>query len=143
MKIIVGSDHAGFQLKGTIASLLKEKGIEVVDVGTNGTESVDYPVYAFKVARAVAAGEAEKGILVCGSGIGMCMAANRVAGVRAVAAYEPFTARMSRRHNDSNVLCLGERFTGRDLAVAIVDDWLREPFEGGRHQRRVDMIDDC
>ncbi|MEN6439538.1 MAG: ribose 5-phosphate isomerase B [Syntrophobacter sp.] len=141
MKVIIGSDHAGFQLKGTIVSFLKEKGIDVVDVGANGTESVDYPVYAYKVARAVAAGEAGQGILVCGSGIGMCMAANRVPGVRAVACYEPFCARMSRRHNDSNVLCLGERFTGRDLAIAIVEDWIQEPFEGGRHQRRVDMID--
>jgi len=141
MKIIIGSDHAGFELKGTIISFLKEKGIEVVDAGTYDTQSVDYPVFAYKVAKGVAAGEAEKGILVCGSGIGMCMTANRVPGVRAVACYEPFAARMSRRHNDSNVLCLGERFTGRDLALAIVEDWIREPFEGGRHQRRVDLID--
>ena len=102
---------------------------------------MDYPVYAFRVARAVARGEAERGILVCGSGIGMCMAANRITGIRAVTGFEPFGARMSRRHNDSNVLCLGSRFTGRDLAMEIVNVWLEEPFEGGRHLRRIDLID--
>ncbi len=142
MKVIIGSDHAGFELKGEIADFLRKEGFEVLDIGTNGTQSVDYPVYAFRVARAVARGEAERGILVCGSGIGMCMAANRVPGVRAVTGHEPFGARMSRRHNDSNILCMGERFTGRDLALAIVSEWIREPFEGGRHQRRVAQMDD-
>ncbi|MHC1727694.1 MAG: ribose 5-phosphate isomerase B [Syntrophobacteraceae bacterium] len=141
MKVCIGADHAGWELKEVIASLLRQSGIDVVDVGTNGPESVDYPVYGFSVARAVARGEAERGILVCGSGIGMCMAANRVPGVRAVIGYEPFGARMSRRHNDSNVLCLGSRFTGRDLALDIVQEWIREPFDGGRHQRRIDLID--
>ena len=141
MKIIVGSDHGGFELKGKIAAYLKEQGYEVEDVGAHGPESVDYPVYAFKVAGAVARGEAERGVLVCGSGIGMSMVANRVAGVRAVAAFEPYGAKMSRRHNDSNVLCLGERFTGLGLAIEILAQWLGEPFEGGRHKRRVDLID--
>lgn len=141
MKIFIGADHAGWELKDLIASHLRQTGIDVVDMGTNGPESVDYPVYAFRVAKAVAAAEADFGILVCGSGIGMCMTANRVRGVRAVNGYEPFGARMSRRHNDSNVLCLGSRFTGRDLALDIVQEWLEEPFEGGRHQRRVDLID--
>ncbi|MEM5788018.1 MAG: ribose 5-phosphate isomerase B [Syntrophobacteraceae bacterium] len=141
MKVILGADHAGFRLKDEVASFLKNEGIEVLDAGTNSGDSVDYPIYAYKVARAVAGGEADMGILVCGSGIGMCMTANRVPGVRAVMGHEPFGARMSRRHNDSNVLCLGERFTGRDLALDIVAEWLKEPFEGGRHQRRVDMID--
>ena len=141
MKIIVGSDHGGFELKGKIAAFLKEHGYEVEDMGTHGPEPVDYPVYAFKVAGAVARGEAERGVLVCGSGIGMSMVANRVAGVRAVAAFEPYGAKMSRRHNDSNILCLGERFTGLGLAIEILAQWLGEPFEGGRHKRRVDLID--
>jgi ribose 5-phosphate isomerase B len=141
MKIMVGSDHGGFELKEKVVAHLKTLNHEVVDAGTYGPESVDYPRYAMKVARAVAGGEAERGILVCGSGIGMSMTANRVAGVRAVLAYEPYGAKMSRRHNDSNVLCMGGRFTGQDLAFEIVDAWLQETFEGGRHQRRVDLID--
>jgi len=141
MKICIGSDHAGFELKEKILSALRKNDFEVVDFGTDSEASVDYPVFAFRVARAVAKGDAERGILVCGSGIGMCMTANRVSGVRAVTGFEPFGAKMSRRHNDSNVLCLGSRFTGRDLAQEIVDVWLSEPFEGGRHQRRVEMID--
>ncbi|MGC9964171.1 MAG: ribose 5-phosphate isomerase B [Syntrophobacteraceae bacterium] len=141
MKIYIGADHAGWVLKDLVASVLTGEAIEVVDVGTNGPDSVDYPVYAFQVARAVAGGQAERGILVCGSGIGMCMAANRVQGVRAVHGCEPFGARMSRRHNDSNVLCLGSRFTGVDLALEIVREWIKEPFEGGRHKRRIDLID--
>lgn len=141
MKICIGSDHAGFGLKERIASFLRDTGLDIADVGTDSEASVDYPVYAFRVARAVATGEAERGILVCGSGIGMCMTANRINGVRAVTGFEPFGARMSRRHNDSNVLCLGARFTGIDLAMEILNVWLREPFEGGRHQRRIDLID--
>jgi ribose 5-phosphate isomerase B len=141
MKVCIGADHAGFELKELVASSLREADIEVVDVGTNSLDSVDYPVYAFRVARAVSGGQADRGILVCGSGIGMCIAANRVPGVRAVKGHEPFEARMSRRHNDSNILCLGARFTGVDLALEIVREWIKEPFEGGRHKRRVDLID--
>jgi ribose 5-phosphate isomerase B len=141
MKIYIGADHAGWGLKDLVVSALRGEGVDVVDVGTNGPEAVDYPIYAFRVAREVACGKAERGILVCGSGIGMCMAANRVEGVRAVHGWEPFGARMSRRHNDSNVLCLGARFTGVDLALEIVREWLKEPFEGGRHKRRIDLID--
>ena len=141
MKIYIGADHAGWVLKDLVASSLREAGNEVVDIGTDGPDSVDYPTYAFRVARAVRGGQAERGILVCGSGIGMCMAANRVPGVRAVHGFEPFGARMSRRHNDSNILCLGARFTGIDLALEIVAEWIKEPFEGGRHKRRIDLID--
>jgi len=141
MKIMVGCDHGGFELKDKIVAYLGTLGHEVVDAGTNSLESVDYPHYAMKVARAVARGEADRGILVCGSGIGMNMTANRVPGIRAVLAYEPYGAIMSRRHNDSNVLCMGGRFTGLDMALQIVDVWLREPFEGGRHQRRIELID--
>ncbi len=142
MRIIIGADHGGYQLKATIISFLRKEGFDdVVDIGTNSADSVDYPVYGLKVARAVAAGEADRGILVCGSGIGMCMSANRIPGARAAAAYEPFAAKMSRRHNNCNILCLGERFTGRDLALEIVSVWLREEFEGGRHARRTELLD--
>lgn len=141
MKIVVGCDHGGYDLKDELAARLRQAGHEVADMGCNGPESVDYPDYAEAVGHAVVEGRAERGLLVCGSGIGMCIAANRIAGVRAVNASEPYTAKMSRRHNDSNVLCLGGRFVGRDLAAEILDTWLNEPFEGGRHQRRIDLID--
>jgi ribose 5-phosphate isomerase B len=141
MRVYVGADHAGFELKDTVAAALKKADVTVVDVGTDGPSSVDYPVYAFEVAKAVAAGQADRGILVCGSGIGMSMAANRIKGVRAVNGQGTYEARMSRRHNDSNVLCLGARFIGVDLALEIVREWLAEPFEGGRHKRRVDLMD--
>ncbi len=142
MKIIVGCDHGGYELKERILLRLKALDHQVEDIGAHSSDSVDYPPYAARVARAVAGGKADRGILVCGSGIGMCMTANRVAGARAAQVAEPFSARMSRRHNDSNVLCLGGRFLGCDMAMEILDVWLNEPFEGGRHQRRVQMIDD-
>lgn len=141
MKIMIGSDHAGFDLKEKVIRHLRSQGVQVEDIGTDSPESVDYPVYATRVARAVAGGRTDRGILICGSGFGMCIVANRFPGVRAVPASEPYGAKMSRRHNDSNVLCLGGRFLGQDLAMEIVDVWLEEPFEGGRHQRRVSMID--
>ena len=141
MKIILGSDHGGYELKQKVFLHLTNQGYEVEDIGTHGSESVDYPYYAVQVARAVVEGKADRGILVCGSGIGMCMTANRIRGARAVNASEPYGAKMSRRHNDSNILCLGGRFVGQDLAMEILDAWLGEPFEGGRHQRRVDLID--
>ncbi|ROQ90638.1 ribose 5-phosphate isomerase B [Desulfosoma caldarium] len=141
MKIMIGADHAGFELKEHIVAHLRLKGHHVEDIGTHSSDSVDYPDYAFTVARAVAQGMVDRGILLCGSGIGMSMAANRVPGVRAVLASEPYAAKMSRRHNDSNVLCLGGRFIGPDLAREIVDVWLAETFEGGRHCRRLDLLD--
>ena len=141
MKIMVGCDHGGIELKEKILPFLKNLQYQVEDIGAYSPESVDYPYYAVKVARAVAEGEVERGILICGSGIGMSMTANRVAGIRAVQASNPYEAKMSRRHNDSNVLCLGGRFLGQDLALDIVETWLAEAFEGGRHQRRVDLID--
>lgn len=142
MQIIIGSDHAGFGLKERIKNFLCECRHEVEDVGTFSRDSVDYPKYAFKVAESVVNGKAERGILVCGSGVGMCMAANRIKGVRAANAVEPFTAKMSRRHNDSNVLCVGERLTGEEMALEIVRIWLEEPFEGERHKERVRMLDE-
>lgn len=142
MKIIIGCDHGGYELKEKILSHLKAANYEVEDIGTSSAESVDYPPYAVQVARAVSGGQADRGILICGSGIGMCMTANRIRGARAVVVSEPFSAKMSRRHNDSNILCLGGRFIGPDMAMEILRTWLDEPFEGGRHQRRVDLIDD-
>lgn len=140
-KIGVGSDHAGVNLKNKIAEFLKEKGYEVTDYGTHSTESCDYPVYAKAVAKSVANSENERGIICCGSGIGVSIAANKVKGVRAVLAHEPYSAMLSRLHNDANVLCLGERITGESLALDIVETWLHSEYEGGRHQRRVDMLD--
>jgi len=141
MKIMVGCDHGGYPLKSAIVSYLQNRGYEVYDIGAHSAESCDYPEYAVRVARSVSGGEVERGILVCGSGIGMSIAANRIRGVRAVQPNEPYAAKMSRRHNNSNVLCLGGRLIGVDMATEIVDVWLNEPFEGGRHQRRVELID--
>jgi len=141
MKIMIGCDHAGWELKELLTPHLRALHHEVEDIGTYGPESVDYPQYGVRVAQAVAEGKAERGILVCGSGLGMCMVANRVPGVRAVNVCEPYAAKMSRRHNDSNVLCLAGRFIGRDLALEIVTVWLNETFEGGRHQRRLELIE--
>lgn len=141
MKIMIACDHAGLELKEKLVRHLKELNLDVEDIGTYDANPVDYPQYAAQVARAVASGAVERGILVCGSGIGMCMAANRFQGVRAVRVSEPFLARMSRRHNDSNILCLGGRFIGEALAFEMADSWLQEPFEGGRHQKRLDLID--
>ncbi len=141
-KIAVGSDHGGFNLKGKIIKFLQDRNYEVKDFGTYSTESCDYPVYAKAVAKSVAAGECEKGILVCGSGIGVSIAANKVKGVRAALCHESHSAMLSRLHNNANVLCLGERITGESLALDIVDVWLKSEYEGGRHQKRVDMLDE-
>ncbi|MBR1680392.1 ribose 5-phosphate isomerase B [bacterium] len=141
-KIAIGSDHGGFNLKNKIIKFLEEKGYEVKDYGTYSTDSCDYPVYAKAVAKSVANGENEKGIIVCGSGIGVSIAANKVKGVRAALCHESHSAMLSRLHNDANVLCLGERITGESLALDIVDVWLKSEYEGGRHQKRIDMLDE-
>jgi ribose 5-phosphate isomerase B len=141
MKIIIGSDHGGFELKQIVVKHLTQLGHQVQDIGTHNNESVDYPEYAVQVARSVTDGRSDRGILICGSGIGMCMTANRITGARAALVSEPYAARMSRRHNDSNILCLGGRLVGDQLALEIVNAWLQEEFEGGRHQRRVDLIE--
>ncbi len=140
MKIVIGNDHAGVGLKNTIKAFLEEKGYEVINVGTDTTESVDYPVYGEKVGRYVADGKADLGIAICGTGLGISLAANKVRGIRACVCSEPYTAVMSRRHNNCNVLCFGARVVGEDLAKMIVEEWLNAKFEGGRHQRRVDLI---
>ena len=137
--IIIGSDHGGFNLKQAIIEHLKNKGLDVVDLGCYNTESCDYPVIAKAVAEKVLA-DSSRGILVCGTGIGVSITANRYKGIRASHCTDTFTARMTRMHNDSNILCLGERITGVGLALDIVDIWLNTPFEGGRHQKRIDMI---
>jgi ribose 5-phosphate isomerase B len=138
--IALGADHAGWQLKEEIKAWLLERGAELLDFGTHSPDPVDYPDYAAQVAEAVAAGKATRGVLVCGTGIGMAMAANKVPGVRAAFCPDLFTARMSREHNDANVLALGGRLTGRELALEIVEMWLRAEFQGGRHARRVGKL---
>ena len=138
-KIIIGSDHGGFRLKNEIIKHLKETGYEILDMGCYSEESCDYPVIASIVSEEVLK-TGEKAILVCGTGIGMSIAANRYDGIRASHCTDTFTARMTRAHNNSNILCLGERITGTGLAIDIVDIWLNTEFEGGRHQRRIDML---
>jgi len=141
MKIALGCDHGGWELKDAIASTLKSLGIEVVDMGTESEDSVDYPDFAAKVAGAVSDGSVDRGIAVCGTGIGMSIVANKFPGVRAALCHDSFTARMSRLHNDANVLVLGGRVTGREVAMEMLTQWLATPFEGGgRHQRRLGKI---
>src|SRR5579863_8373517 len=141
-RIAVGADHAGFLYKTQIAAVLRELGHEVVDFGTYSTDPVDYPPIGFKVGEAVGRGEFERGVLVCGSSLGICMAANKVRGVRAASIVEPYSARLSREHNDCNIACFSERLTGWDMVVECLDVWLAAEAEGGRHQRRVKEIDD-
>lgn len=141
MKIIIGSDHAGYRMKERVKAHLKERGIEAEDVGTHSEESVDYTDFGKDVARKVSHGDFDRGILICGTGLGMSMVANRFPGVRAGLANDMFSAVMSRRHNDSNILVLGGRLIGDALAVQLVDTWLDTQFEGGRHQRRLDKMD--
>jgi len=141
VKIAIGADHAGFEVKETIARRLREAGFELDDCGTFSADAVDYPDYAVAVARKVAAGECPRGILVCGTGIGVAMAAGKIPGVRAATVHDRFTAQMSREHNDSNVLCLGARVLEPKHAVELATFWLSVPFEGGRHERRVRKID--
>ncbi|MFO7591146.1 MAG: ribose 5-phosphate isomerase B [Acidimicrobiia bacterium] len=140
MRISVGSDHAGFELKEKLEAHLKMLGHDVTDVGTHNDDSVDYPDLAAKVGTAVASGEAERGVLVCGSGIGVAIAANKIDGVRAANVYDPEMAKMSRLHNDANVVTMGGRYLPDETAQEIVDTFIATAFEGGRHQRRVDKI---
>ena len=141
VKVAVGSDHGGFEYKAKIIDYLKEHNFDYEDVGTFTKDSCDYPIIAKKVANKVVSGEADKGILICGTGIGMSIAANKVKGIRAALCSDTFSARATRAHNNSNILCLGERAIGECLALDIVDVWLHTEFEGGRHQRRSDEIE--
>ena len=140
MRIAIGNDHTAVDLKNIIVDYLVELGYDVINLGTDSRESCDYPVYGEKVGRAVADGQADLGIAICGTGVGISLAANKVKGVRACACSEPYTAKLSRMHNNSNVLAFGARVVGDELAKMIVKEWLDAEFEGGRHQRRVDML---
>ena len=142
MKIALGNDHAAVEMKKEIMAYLLEKGHEVINVGTDSTESFDYPVAGYKVARMVANKEAEAGIVICGTGVGISLAANKVQGIRACVCSEPYTARMSKMHNNTNILAFGARVIGVEMAKMIVDEWLNTEYAGGRHQRRVDMIEE-
>ena len=140
MRVAIGADHAGFELKGHLVKELERLGHEAIDLGTHSTESVDYPPICAAVGRAVVAGEADRGIVLGGSGQGEQIAANKVRGVRAALCNELYTARMSREHNDANVLAMGARIVATGLADEILELWLTTPYEGGRHQRRIDGI---
>ena len=142
MKIAIGNDHVAVEMKREITEYLKSLGHEVVNYGTDSSDRWDYPVYGEKVARAVAGGEAERGILICGTGVGISLAANRVRGIRAVVCSEPYSAALSRQHNNTNILAFGARVIGIELAKLIVKSWLDAEFEGGRHENRVRMLDE-
>ncbi|MBQ7172791.1 MAG: ribose 5-phosphate isomerase B [Clostridia bacterium] len=139
-KLVIGCDHAGYELKGKVIAHLKDRGFDVCDVGTNSTDSCDYPLFAKALCKVLQDGEAELGILICGTGIGMSMAANKCRGIRACACSDTFSARLTRNHNDAKVLCIGARVVGEGLAYDLVDAFVDAPFEGGKHQRRVDLI---
>lgn len=140
MRIAIGSDHRGYLVRAKVLELLGQLGHEVVDMGSHTPDPVDYPDIALAVARKVVAGEVERGILVCGTGLGMCIAANKIPGIRAAPVHDDLTAEMSRRHNDLNVLCLSADMLGERLIDRVVEIWLNTPFEGGRHARRVQKI---
>ncbi|HFQ8798980.1 TPA: ribose 5-phosphate isomerase B [Clostridioides difficile] len=142
MKIAIGSDHVGIELKLTIIEYLKELGHEVEDFGPYSSERTDYPVYGKKVAEEVATGNFDKGILICGTGVGISIAANKVKGIRAIVCSEPYSAKLSHEHNNTNILAFGSRVIGSELAKMIVKEWMDAEFEGGRHANRVKMIED-
>lgn len=140
MKIAIGNDHVAVEMKNEIAEFVRAKGHEVINFGTDSSESTDYPVYGEKVANAVVNKEADLGILICGTGVGISLAANKVPGIRAVVCSEPYSAKLSREHNNTNILAFGARVIGVELAKMIVEQWLDASFMGDRHQKRVDMI---
>lgn len=142
MKIGIGNDHAAVDMKNEIKAYLEEKGYEVVNYGTDTNESCDYPIYGEKVGVAVANGEVDLGVLICGTGIGISLAANKVEGVRAAVCSEPYSARLTRQHNNANIIAFGARVVGIDMAKMIVDEFLGAEFMGGKHARRVDMLMD-
>lgn len=140
MKLAIGNDHVAVEMKKEMQSYLKSKGIEVIDVGTNSTERFHYPVSGYKVAQMVAAGEVDGGVLICGTGVGISLAANKVKGIRACVCSEPYSARLSKQHNNTNIIAFGARVIGPETAKMILDEWLNAKYEGGRHQIRIDMI---
>lgn len=140
MKIAIGNDHVAVEMKNHIKKYLEEKGHEIINFGTDSSERCDYPVYGKKVADAVASGECERGILICGTGIGISLAANKVKGIRAAVCSEAYSARLTRQHNNANIIAFGARVVGIATAEMIVDEFLNAEYEGGRHQNRIDMI---
>lgn len=142
MKVVIGSDHAGYELKEKVRDKLIADGHDVEDVGAYSTDPVDYPIYGHAIGKAVASGEADRGIAICGSGIGISIACNKVPGIRAALCTSVEMAEMSRRHNDANVLAMGARMIAEDLAFEMLDIWFATDFDGGKHQRRIDMLDD-
>ena len=140
MRIAIGNDHTAVDLKNTIVAHLQKRGIEVVNVGTDSSESFDYPLSGYRVGKLVAQGDVDGGVLICGTGVGISLAANKVCGVRACVCSEPYSAALSKRHNNANIIAFGARVVGDEMAKLIVDSWLDATYEGGRHQRRVDLL---
>ena len=140
MKLVIGNDHSGVEMKSELIEHLKSKGVEVVNVGTDTPERFDYPVAGYRVAKLVASGEADGGVLICGTGVGISLAANKVHGVRACVCSDPYTAKLSKQHNNTNIIAFGARVIGVETAKMIVDEWLNARFEGGRHAERVALI---
>ena len=140
MKLGIGNDHAAYEMKLEIKEYLESKGYEVIDFGTHSTESCNYPEFGEAVGRAVAAGEVDGGVLICGTGIGISISANKVKGVRAAVCSEPVSAALTKKHNNANIIAFGARIVGIEMAKAIVDAWLNAEYEGGRHQKRIDMM---
>ena len=140
MKIVIGNDHVAVNMKNEIKAYLESKGHEVINVGTDSSERFNYPVSGYKVAKMVVNGEVDRGVLICGTGVGISLSANKVHGIRACVCSEPYTARLSKQHNNTNIIAFGSRVIGIETAKMIVDEWLAAEYEGGRHQTRVDMI---
>lgn len=140
MRIGIGNDHVAIELKNTIKERLEQQGYEVVDFGTNSPKRFDYPISGYKVGKAVASGGVDLGVLICGTGVGISLAANKVHGIRACVCSDPYSAKLSREHNNTNIIAFGARVVGPELAKMIVDEWLGATFQGGRHQRRIDML---
>ena len=140
MRIGIGNDHVAIELKNTIKEHLEQQGYEAVDFGTNSPERFDYPISGYKVGKAVASGDVDLGVLICGTGVGISLAANKVHGIRACVCSDPYSAKLSREHNNTNIIAFGARVVGPELAKMIVDEWLGATFQGGRHQRRIDML---
>lgn len=140
MKLAIGNDHVAVEMKNEVKAYLEQKGIEVIDVGTNSPERFNYPISGYRVAKLVAAGEVDGGVLICGTGVGISLAANKVHGIRACVCSEPYSAKLSKQHNNTNIIAFGARVIGIETAKMIVDEWLNASYEGGRHQVRVEMI---
>lgn len=140
MKLVIGNDHIAVEMKNEIKSYLEAQGIEVIDVGTNSPERFDYPISGYKAAKLVASGEVDGGVLICGTGVGISLAANKMHGIRACVCTDPYTARLSKQHNNTNIIAFGARVIGIEIAKMIVSEWLSARYEGGRHQNRIDMI---